>query len=164
MSVSSLCSSVGSGPEMSLSLPPSEALVRPRFTDGTFDSPLLLEEHFAELFLSGDKGPRTLVITGKRGSGMTTALGILSRAAARAGKRGEGIDFFDFSTMPLVEDVSERAQLYSRIIHGRLPSVRWVVAGPRCDDLAESLRARGYLVSLAKLAPWGADELVELLS
>src|SRR5437588_4897739 len=59
--------------------------VRPRFTDGTFEEPLLLEEHFAESFLRAS-APASLVIEGPRGSGLTTTLEILAEAARAAGR------------------------------------------------------------------------------
>src|SRR5581483_9128106 len=61
--------------------------VRPRFTDGTFEEPLPLDEHFAELFLSSPTRVSALVIDGPRGSGLTTTLEVLAQAANAAGRK-----------------------------------------------------------------------------
>src|SRR5579883_718761 len=68
---------------MSGDLAMDRSLVRPRFTDGTFDAPLLLEEHFEETILSGSR--RHIFIEGARGSGLTTALALLAQIARRHG-------------------------------------------------------------------------------
>ena len=59
----------------SASLAPARGFVRPRYDDGSFDEPLPLEHHFVDVFLGprGDR-PNQLLLTGPRGSGLTTTL------------------------------------------------------------------------------------------
>ncbi len=152
--------------------------VRPRFTDGTFDEPLLLDEHFEERVL-GAPGPRQLFLAGTRGSGLTTALGILADLARARGReplfardlvREEPLEvrrkleargailFADLSVTPLGRD-----ELLLRALGPAfLRAHDVVVCGTRLGPLLRWSRIEEE--ALVHLAPWGRDELLELLS
>jgi uncharacterized protein YjbI with pentapeptide repeats len=152
--------------------------VRPRFTDGSFDEPLLLDEHFEESFL-GAAGPRQLLLAGTRGSGLTTALGILAQLARSRGREALSADelfqleplaarrrlegkgailFADLSVTPLGRD-----ELLLRVLGPAfLRSHDVVVCGTRLGPLLRWTRIDEE--ALVHLAPWGRDELLELLS
>lgn len=151
------------------------AFVSPRFTDGTFDEALPLAEHFAELL------PRlsSLVIEGERGSGLTTTLELLAAQARAAGRAPLlasellGVDprealralgqpgailFADLSVLPRVgRDLELLRALGPRFFTSR----PLVVVGSR---LGAFLRWSGIEeAARVRLAPWGRDELLELL-
>ncbi|HZU98509.1 MAG TPA: pentapeptide repeat-containing protein [Planctomycetota bacterium] len=151
------------------------SLVRPRFTDGTFDAPLLLEEHFEETILSGSR--RHIFIEGARGSGLTTALALLAQIARRHGFSplfaGELVEqrrdalaklalprsvlFADLSVTPLGRDLELLRALGPRFLQEHA----LVVVGSRLGPLLRWSRIDPE--AKVELAPWGKDELVELL-
>ncbi len=151
------------------------SLVRPRFTDGTFDAPLLLEEHFEETILSGRR--RHLAMEGPRGSGLTTALARLAQIARRHGFSplfaGELVEqgrdalerladarailFADLSVTPLGRDLELLRALGARFLREHA----LVVVGSRLGPLLRWSRIDPE--ARVELAPWGKDELVELL-
>jgi uncharacterized protein YjbI with pentapeptide repeats len=181
---------------VSTDLMPGGELVRPRFTDGTFDAPLPLDEHFVERFLAPEAKPAQLVIQGPRGSGLTTALrslaaiaaspppGCRARAAVLAADllggdprpalaklaSGEAILFLDLSVTPF-DSSGPRLQRFLRDADERrrlglesLDAFSIVVAGTDLEPLVHWARKRAApRLELAELAPWGDDELLELL-
>src|SRR5262249_4140876 len=144
--------------------------VRPRFTDGTFEEPLLLEEHFEERLAAR---PCQLAIMGLRGSGLTTALAVLAEVARdhgrlplfasellkeeplearrRVGTQG-AILFVDLSVTPIGRD----ALVLRALGPALLRALDLVVCGHR---LGPFLRWTGIDEgALVHLAPWGKDE------
>lgn len=170
---------------------PCDGFVRPHFSDGTFDDPLPLADHFVELFLSG--GPATqLVLSGPRGSGLTTALRWLGSIAEETGRaalslsdvasdrrgalerleRREAILFLDGSVTPVVpQDWLQLEELFLRRWSARPELTQWarrlsacplVLAWPDGLSFAQ-LRSRFENPRTAFLAGWTRDDLLELL-
>jgi uncharacterized protein YjbI with pentapeptide repeats len=154
------------------------SFVRPRFTDGSFEDPLLLEEHFQERFLAS-RTPQKLIIEGRRGSGLTTALEILAEQARKAGRKPFlAGDFAITDPLPafralkepgaiLLADLSvtPAAKRDREVLRGLGPAFlrkRWlVVAG---TELGGFLRWTKIDPSTrVELTAWGQDELLELL-
>ncbi|MBL4847521.1 MAG: hypothetical protein JKY65_18540, partial [Planctomycetes bacterium] len=167
--------------------------VRPRFSDGTFEDSLPLEDHFRERFLSPNSVPTQLALIGPRGSGLTTALRFLrSLTQADEGREaidlerllrapeecvaalreGKGVLFLDTSVTP----IAPRAwRLIRGLFSEGLPKeggsdevlrcARLVVARPGNRGATRRGEWPGGLSnpSRAYLAPWGRDELLELL-
>lgn len=167
--------------------------VRPRFDDGTFDDSLPLEDHFRERFLAGDSAPTQLALIGPRGSGLTSTLGFLralveespgheaiglerllteSDESLAALADGRGVLFLDTSVTPIAPRAWRMTRaLFSEGVPGRANSAailrraRLVVARPGERDGARREWPGGLSnPSRAYLAPWGQDELLELLS
>jgi len=167
--------------------------VRPRFSDGTFDDSLPLEDHFRERFLTGDPAPTQLALIGERGSGLTSTLsflrglvqeseshvalsleGLLSSPAAGLSdlEEGRGVLFLDTSVTPIAPRAWRMTRaLFSDGVPGHpgsaevLRRARLVVARPGERDGSRREWPGGLSnPSRAYLAPWGSDELLELLS
>lgn len=167
--------------------------VRPRFSDGTFDDSLPLEDHFRERFLIGDPAPTQLALIGERGSGLTSTLaflrqlvdesethtalsleGLLTAPAAGIAdlEDGRGILFLDTSVTPIAPRAWRMTRaLFSDGVPGHpgsaevLRRARLVVARPGERDGSRREWPGGLSnPTRAYLAPWGSDELLELLS
>jgi uncharacterized protein YjbI with pentapeptide repeats len=167
--------------------------VRPRFSDGTFDDSLPLEDHFRERFLSGDPQPTQLALIGERGSGLTSTLSFLRgmveesegySALSLEGlltapdeglndlEEGRGVLFLDTSVTPIAPRAWRMTRaLFSDGVPGHAHSAevlrraRLVVARPGERDGTRREWPGGLSnPSRAYLAPWGSDELLELLS
>lgn len=167
--------------------------VGPRFSDGTFDDSLPLEDFFRERFLTGDPEPTQLALIGERGSGLSTTLtflrGLVVESEARTAltleslltapaegladlEEGRGVLFLDTSVTPIAPRAWRMTRiLFSDGVPGHpgsaevLKRARLVVARPGERDGARREWPGGLSnPSRAYLAPWGSDELLELLS
>ncbi len=184
-----------------------QPFVRPRYDDGTFDDPLLVEDLLLDRVLVGDER-RRLVVLGERGSGLTTTIAWARALVVASGRRalelddlvppsgaptpaevvglladGQGVLLLDLSVSGGARD-GRTAGLFARDLPG-WPGTSELVTGGRAvvagharftgagrgrqrwqaaaDGVLGASGLHGVDRDAVRLAPWGPDDLVELL-